>query len=352
MLRFLFLLGVVIIISCEQTEVQQINKEASEATSASEEQKIALVIHGGAGTILKSKMSDEKEVAYRSFLDSLISQGYHLLEDGTNAQDVVIELISKMEESPLFNAGKGAVLTAEGNAELDASIMHGGSLNAGAVTQIKTVKSPIQLAALVMDKSNHVMLAGNGAEKFAADNNLERVSNDYFKTEERINQLKQIQAKNKDTTALASNYSTAIQDYKFGTVGCVALDKEGNIVAGTSTGGMMNKMWGRIGDSPIIGAGTYANNATCGISSTGWGEYFIRGVIAYDISAMMEYAAMSLADASNKVIHEKLNQLGGDGGVIGLDKEGNIIMEFNTAGMFRAGIDGNQQKTVALFGKD
>ena len=353
MLKYIFILGFSWLVACSASVEKGVEVEIDDIAGVPiKKETVALVVHGGAGTILRENVSAEKEQEYLQFLDQLIQAGYEELEAGEDAQQVVVRIISKMEDNPLFNAGKGAVLTAREQVELDASIMHGGTLNAGAVTQLSTIQNPIQLAELVMDHSAHVMLAGSGAEMFASSFNLPVVPNDYFITEQRREQLKKLQEKLNDSTALASTFhDAAIGDDKFGTVGCVALDKEGNIVAGTSTGGMMNKMWGRIGDSPIIGAGTYANNKTCGISSTGWGEYFIRGVIAYDISALMEYRELSLAEASQQVIHEKLTKLGGDGGIIGLDKNGNVSMVFNTAGMFRASIDGKGIKTVEMFGQ-
>lgn len=299
---------------------------------------VAIVIHGGAGAIKKENMSDSLESVYLSFLDSVISYGYELLEQGEEGEQVVINVIELLENSPLFNAGKGAVFTNDGRNELDASIMHGKTLNAGAVAGVTTVKNPIKLAREVMNNSEHVLLTGAGAESFAEFRGIEKVDPSYFYVQSRMDALKRIQEKERQE-----------KDSKFGTVGCVVLDKQGDIVAGTSTGGMTNKKWGRVGDSPIIGAGTYANNATCGVSSTGWGEFFIRNIVAYDIAAMMDYAGLTLAEAADKVIHEKLQELGGDGGIIALDRNGNISMVFNTAGMFRGAIDGHGEKTVAIY---
>ena len=251
---------------------------------------------------------------------------------------MVIKVIELLENSPLFNAGKGAVFTNDGRNELDASIMHGKTLNAGAVAGVTTVKNPIKLAREVMNNSEHVLLTGAGAESFAEFRGIEKVDPAYFYVQSRMDALKRIQEKERQE-----------KDSKFGTVGCVVLDKQGDIVAGTSTGGMTNKKWGRVGDSPIIGAGTYANNATCGVSSTGWGEFFIRNIVAYDIAAMMDYAGLALAEAADKVIHEKLQELGGDGGIIALDRNGNVSMVFNTAGMFRGAVDGQGEKTVAIY---
>lgn len=282
--------------------------------------KYGLVIHGGAGTILKKNMSPEKETAYTEKLHEALSTGYKILDSGGTSLDAVNAVINIMEDSPLFNAGKGAVLTEKGEAELDASIMEGKTLAAGAVAGVKHIKNPINLARLVMEKSPHVMMIGDGAEEFAKQNNYEFVDNKYFITEERRQQyLKMKEA----------------QDQKHGTVGCVALDKNGNLAAGTSTGGMMMKKFGRVGDAPIIGAGTYANNNTCAVSATGHGEYFIRLGVAKDISAIMEYKNYPLEQAANEVINSKLTKLGGTGGVIAIDKSGNIAMPFNTDGMYR-----------------
>ena len=281
-------------------------------------QPIAIVVHGGAGTILKKNMSDEKEKKYKSKLEEAIRSGYQVLQNGGTSLDAVEQTIMILEDSPLFNAGKGAVFTNDKRNELDASIMEGSHLKAGAVAGVTRIKNPIRAARAVMEKSEHVLLAREGAEEFALLQKLDTVSPTYFFTDKRAKSLER-----------------AIKEEKFGTVGCVALDQNGNIAAGTSTGGMTNKKWGRIGDSPIIGAGTYANNKTCGVSTTGWGEYFIRGVVAHDISAMMEYGGKSLIESAKHVIHHKLTELGGTGGIIALDQKGNMVMEFNTEGMYR-----------------
>jgi beta-aspartyl-peptidase (threonine type) len=259
-----------------------------------------------------------------------------------------------MENSPLFNAGKGAVFTNEGKNELDASIMEGKTLNAGAVSGVTTVKNPINLAWEVMENSEHVMLSGKGAEQFAKERNLEIVNPEYFYTENRFKSLERLKERNSEKTELDHDGKTAfvdpfIKDSKFGTVGCAALDKNGNLAAGTSTGGMTNKKWGRIGDAPIIGAGTYANNKTAAISATGWGEFFIRGVVAYDISAMMEYKGMSLAEAAKEVIQNKNPELGGNGGIIAIDRNGNVSMEFNTAGMYRAKMNQDGDLEIGIY---
>lgn len=283
----------------------------------------AIVVHGGAGTIIKANMSNEMELAYNQKLEEAINTGYKILESGGTSLDAVESTIKILENSELFNAGKGSVLSNEEIVEMDASIMNGNNLNAGAISGVRTIKNPISAARLVMEKSDHVFLSGIGAESFAKSKGLEIVNNEYFITKRRLNSL--LNAKKRDT----------LKDNKFGTVGCVALDKLGNIASGTSTGGMTNKKWNRIGDVPIIGAGTYANNNTCGISSTGWGEFFIRNVVAYDISSQIEYKNLSIDIAAKNTLN-KVKNLGGSGGIVGIDKYGNIVMDFNTEGMYRA----------------
>ena len=270
-----------------------------------------IAIHGGAGIILKGDLSIEKEKLILEKLDEAISHGYEILKSTGSSTDAVVETIKILENSPLFNAGKGAVFTNQGTIEHDASIMNGETLNAGASTGTMHIKNPITLAHSIMTSSEHVFLSRKGAEEFAKLQNLEMVEQDYFYTDFRLNQLE----KQKNT------------DSKFGTVGCVAMDINGNLAAGTSTGGMTNKKWGRIGDSPIIGAGTYANNKTCAVSCTGSGEYFMRSVVAYDISALMEYKDLSLNEAVYNVIHKKLASLGGDAGFIGAAGIGRLAHE-------------------------
>ena len=299
-----------------------------------DENKIAIVIHGGAGIILKENISKSKEDSIINKLDEAISKGWELLKKGESSEMTVIETIKILEDSPLFNAGKGSVFNSDGKVENDASIMRGNDLNAGASSGTSNVKNPITLAANIMNHSEHVFLSGKGAEKFAKNRNLEIVDNEYFYTKFRYNQL--LNKKGED---------------KYGTVGCVAIDVNGNIVAGTSTGGMTNKKWGRIGDSPIIGAGTYANNSTCGISSTGSGEYFIRTVAAYQVSSLLENHNYDLKKAMYKVIHEKIGGIGGDGGMIGIDKNSNISIEFNTPGMYRAYVNKYGGKEILLYEK-
>ena len=339
------------------------NKVKNQNTSPAEKQidsveNFGIVIHGGAGTILKENMSDSLESAYKTKLEEAIRTGHEILANGGTAIEAVQRTINVMENSPLFNAGKGAVFTNAETNELDASIMDGKTLNAGAVAGVTTVKNPINLAWEVMENSDHVMLSGKGAEAFAKEQNIELVTPDYFYTEKRFKSLQRLKERNSKKSELDhDNGKTAfidpfIKGSKFGTVGCAALDKHGNLAAGTSTGGMTNKRWGRIGDAPIIGAGTYANNKTAAISSTGWGEFFIRGMAAYDISAMMEYKGISLAEAAREVIQNKIPNLGGDGGIIAIDHNGNVSMEFNTAGMYRAKMNKNGELQIGIYGSD
>ena len=307
----------------------------------------ALVIHGGAGTILKSNMTAEKENAYVERLQEVLKTGFDILNSGGSSPDAVQKCINIMEDSPLFNAGKGAVFTADGKNELDASIMEGKNLNAGAVAGVSHIKNPIDLARLVMEKSPHVLMAREGAEDFAVEKGIELADEKYFYTDRRWKSL-QDRIKKEET----DNKSVLIENIneKFGTVGVVALDKNGNLAAGTSTGGMTYKKFGRVGDSPIIGAGTYANNKTCAVSGTGHGEYFMRGVIAYDISALMEYQGKTVQQAAEIVIHKKLTEMGGTGGVIAMDANGNIAMTFNTEGMYRGYIFEDGNAVVKIYG--
>jgi len=298
----------------------------------------SIAIHGGAGVILKENMTAERETEYRNKLNEALDVGYQLLINGAEAEDVVVKVINIMEDSPLFNAGKGAVFTSEGVNELDASIMCGKTLNAGAVAGVQDIKNPISAARSVMNKSKHVFLSGKGASEFARQQNLEIVENKYFYTESRYQSLKRLQKKERKRT---SNDNT-------GTVGCVVLDKYGNLCAGTSTGGMTNKKFGRIGDSPIIGAGTYADNNTCAVSCTGHGEYFIRLGFAKDVSALMDYKNLSVENACKEEIR-KLTELGGTGGVIAVDAKGNVALEFNTAGMYRGFVNSNGERKVSIF---
>lgn len=347
MKHIIFIFSIIATLCSCKNESKVEDKTTAETT---EKVEFSIVIHGGAGTIKKENMTPEKEAAYRQKLEEAIRVGYTILKNGGTSLDAVEKTINVMEDSPLFNAGKGAVFTHEGFNEHDASIMDGKTLNAGASAGTKTVKHPINLARAVMENSPHVMLSGEGAEIFAKAQNLEIVDPSYFYTESRMKSLKRVKAS--ENKKVASFYDETIKDSKFGTVGCAALDKHGNLAAGTSTGGMTNKRWGRIGDAPIIGAGTYANNNTCAVSSTGWGEYFIRGMVAYDISALMEYKGLSLEEASKEVIQNKLPSIGngeGNGGIIAIDKNGNISMEFNTSGMYRASMNNKGELYIGMF---
>ncbi len=359
MRKLLILLSITTLFACNQSSVDK--KPVGEPTQKPVSDKVesdnfGIVIHGGAGTILKENMTDSLEMAYKAVLEEAIRVGHGILANGGTSLEAVQRTINVMEDHPLFNAGKGAVFTNEGKNELDAAIMDGETLNAGAVAGVTTVKNPINLAYEVMENSPHVLLAGKGAEQFAKEKGLEIVEPFYFHTDARFESLQRI--KDSEKTELDHDaQKTAfldpfIKDSKFGTVGAVALDKNGNIAAGTSTGGMTNKKWNRIGDVPIIGAGTYANNATCAVSATGWGEYFIRGVVAYDISAMMEYKKMSLQEAASAVIQDKLTELGGEGGIIAIDSKGNIAMEFNSAGMYRAAMNKEGKLTLGIYGEN
>jgi beta-aspartyl-peptidase (threonine type) len=350
---------------------------------AEDAQPLAIVIHGGAGVINRSDMTSEREAQYRAGLEAARDSGYAVLEKGGSSLDAVTAAVRTMEDNPLFNAGIGAVLNRDGEAELDSSIMDGATLRAGAVANLKHIRNPIDLARAVMEKSPHVMIAGAGAEEFALQQGFTLVPNSYFRTEARIRQLQKTQQEEKvgeqgsakdsekntekapkKRTSFANPNSVNPSDAHpvarlipqsastfdgHGTVGAVALDHNGNLAAATSTGGMTNKLPGRIGDSPLIGAGTYANNASCAVSATGDGEYFIRAVVAYDICALVQYKRMPLDAAAHEVIHEKIEGMHATGGVIALDKDGHIVMDFNSPGMFRAARDSSGRRDVALF---
>lgn len=316
--------------------------------------KYILVIHGGAGTILKSQMTPEKEKLYTQGLQNALNAGNNILEHNGTAVDAVEAAIKILEDDSLFNAGKGAVFTNEGKNELDASIMDGKTLKAGAVAGVTNIKNPITAARAVMDKSEHVMMAGKGAEQFAVMNGCTVVAPSYFFTMQRWNDL--MDAKKEDSLKTLHKDSTTgllkqpdNYDYKYGTVGTVALDMHGNLAAATSTGGMTNKRFGRVGDSPIIGAGTYADNNTCAVSCTGWGEFYIRLVMAKSISDRMEFAHENLKDAADEMIMKKLPALGGDGGLIAVDKNGNFTMSFNTEGMYRGYIKSGGESKVEIY---
>jgi len=306
---------------------------------------ITLVIHGGAGTIRKANMTPEKEAAYHAALQQALDSGYAVLKRGGKSTDAVIAAIKIMEDSPLFNAGKGAVFTNEEKNELDAAIMDGSNLMAGSVAGVTTIKNPITAAYAVMTKSEHVMMVGKGAEQFAQLNGIEIVDPSYFFDSARYKALLKAKQSEKDKAAML--YDPYTTDSKFGTVGAVALDQYGNLAAGTSTGGMTNKRFGRVGDAPIIGAGTYANNQTCAISATGWGEYFIRLNVAHDVAALKGYAGLTVQQAADSVVMKKLPALGGDGGIIALDRQGNFALTFCTEGMYRGYV--NEKEGAKTF---
>lgn len=327
----------------------------SSEAKQNKESKVVLVIHGGAGTIEKKHMTPQKEQLYKEALTRALQKGYEEIKSGKSALDAVQQAVNVMENSPLFNAGKGAVFTHEGKNELDASVMDGATLKAGAVAGVTNIKNPINAARAVMEKSEHVMMVGKGAELFALSQGCDTVAPSYFYTEERWNQLQRTIKQEQEGRA-AYNFNpreslitgVTSEDKKFGTVGAVALDKSGNLAAGTSTGGMTNKKFGRVGDSPIIGAGTYCNNATAAISCTGWGEFYIREVAAHRVSNLIELKGMNVVDATKQVIDE-IGKLGGDGGIISLDKNGKVAMEFNTSGMYRGTVDEKGNISVYIY---
>jgi len=313
------------------------------ASAAAAEPPIAIVIHGGAGALEPGRYTAEEESAYLAALEDARDAGYAVLEAGGTSLDAVVAAVTRLEDDPKFNAGKGAVFTRDGTNELDASIMDGATLNAGAVAGVTRVKNPILLARAVMETSEHVMMAREGAETFAKENGLEFVDPGYFRTQARWESYKRALEREEKGARLDV-------DYKFGTVGAVALDRAGNLAAGTSTGGMTLKRWGRIGDSPVIGAGTYADNRSCAVSATGWGEYFIRLTIARDICAQVEYAGKSVVAAADDVINTRLGATEGTGGAIVLGADGAIAAPFNTSGMFRAWRKEGEEPFVAIYG--
>lgn len=313
--------------------------------------KYVLAIHGGAGTILKKNMSDSLEKAYQAVLSESLRVGYRILKGGGSSIDAVSAAIQVMEDSPLFNAGKGAVFNHQGQNELDASIMDGSTLRAGGVAGVHTVKNPITAARAVMERSEHVLMIGAGAEEFSAAHGVTIVDPSYFWTQPRWDALQRIRQRDAEKTEL-DHQALQIRekkyvDEKFGTVGCVALDQNGNLAAGTSTGGMTNKKYGRVGDAPIIGAGTYANDQVA-VSCTGWGEYYIRAVAAYDVAAQLKYGASTAAEAAAQVI-KKIGDLGGNGGMIVLDRHGGVTMPFNTEGMYRGAITEDGHIDIRIY---
>ena len=317
---------------------------ATAAPSAAEQpatpRRLAIAIHGGAGVIAREQLGADGGAAYRQGLEAALDAGYAVLEAGGSSLDAVTTAVRLLEDNPLFNAGRGAVLAHDGRAYLDASIMSGKDLSAGAVTGVTTVRHPIDLARRVMQDSPHVMLSGEGAEEFAGLKGLERVPNDWFITPTRRQQLDRV---------LQGRSAPRNELQGLGTVGAVAVDARGDVAAATSTGGMTNKRWGRIGDAPIIGAGTYANNASCAVSATGHGEYFIRSVVAHDICALVEYKGWSLERAAKEVVQGKLVQRGGEGGIIAVDPQGNVVLEFNSPGMFRGLRDSSGRRKVGIY---
>jgi len=344
-LSFLLLL----LFSACQQDVSHLKDEAVHRTykDTLAETDFALVVHGGAGTITRSRMTPDREKAYRDMLNEVLETGRQILDEGGRAEDAVTAVISMMEDSPLFNAGKGAVFTHEGTNELDASIMYGKDLSAGAVGGVQRIRNPILAAQAVLLHSEHVLLTGRGAETFAEKQGIQQVEPSYFYTDSRWESLERAKSLEK----AQGDLETQASDYKYGTVGAVALDRNGNIVAGTSTGGMTNKRYGRIGDSPLIGAGSYADNQSCGVSCTGHGEYFIRYAVAHRLSAMMTYGNMPLIEAADSIIHGTLKQAGGEGGLIALDRKGRIAMPFNTEGMYR-GFVTDQSKYIGIYKDD
>lgn len=324
-----FSIFILALFSCKTDKKSTI---AQSKGSSGPKQEWAIVIHGGAGGMTKENLTPKLDKEYRASLQVALTAGKKILSEGGSALDAVEQTIRTMEDNPLFNAGKGAVFTHEGRNELDAAIMDGSNLGAGAVAGVTDIKNPISAARKVMINSPHVMLSGAGASQFAKEQGLEIVPPSYFYTQKRFNELQEL-----------------LKKEKFGTVGCCALDKNGNLAAGTSTGGMANKRYNRIGDSPIIGAGTYANNSTCAVSGTGHGEYFIRWTVAHDISALMEYKGLNLKEASELVVNDKLVKAGGSGGVICVDKSGNISMPFNSSGMFRGFATADGKEGIYIY---
>jgi beta-aspartyl-peptidase (threonine type) len=310
--------------------------------------KFGIAVHGGAGTIERSNMTPEREREYRAGLQRALTAGYEILKRGGSSLDATEAAVRVLEDDPHFNAGKGSVFTSAGTNEMDAAIMDGKTLAAGAVASLKHIKSPISLARLVMEKSGHVMMDSEGAEAFAKENGIELVDQKYFFTQERWDALQKIKAAEKGRTSGFGKAFLITDQDRHGTVGAVALDQNGNLAAATSTGGTTNKRPGRVGDTPVIGAGTYANNATCAVSATGDGEYFIRATVGRDVSALMEYRGMSLNDAAQAAL-DKVAKLGGAGGLIAIDRQGNITLPFNTAGMYRGYVDPNGKFVIEIY---
>ncbi len=312
------------------------------AAADGDEPMISIAIHGGAGVISRASMTAENERAYRAGLEQALDAGYALLEKGGTSLDAVVAAVKILEDSPYFNAGKGAVFSHAGINELDAAIMDGATQKAGAVAGVRHIRNPIELARMVMERTTHVLLSGEGAEEFALQQGVTLVPGSYFYTEQRWKQLEEAQ-KSERVASIREDIGF------FSTVGAVARDRNGNLAAATSTGGLTDKRWGRIGDSPIIGAGTYADNATCAVSATGSGEYFIRAVVAHEICARVRLSGVTAAKAAHDVVHGMLKEIGGDGGVIVVDKDGALSFEFNTEGMFRAARDSRGRREIAIY---
>jgi beta-aspartyl-peptidase (threonine type) len=331
--------------------VQIIAALLSAAAPAAAPPPIVIVIHGGAGVIDPSQMTPAREASYRAGLAAALDAGYDILERGGTSLDAVTAAVRLMEDDPQFNAGRGAVLNHDGDAELDAAIMDGAGPRAGAVADVRHVKNPIELARLVMEKSPHVLLVADGAEDFALEQGMALVPRGYFRTEARVRELEE--ARRAESARAAGTPTTRVvmasAASSMGTVGAVALDRAGNLAAATSTGGLTNKHRGRVGDTPLIGAGTYASNDSCAVSGTGEGEFFIRQVVAYDVCALLRYRRLSLAEAVHEVIQVQLRRTGGEGGVIALDRAGNIAMDFNSVGMFRGARDSTGRREIAMY---
>ncbi|WP_215224235.1 isoaspartyl peptidase/L-asparaginase family protein [Echinicola shivajiensis] len=351
--NYLFAVSFLVILACSERKYEK-SESNEEFSGGNKKQPIALVIHGGAGTIKRENMSAEREKAYREKLEESLNAGYAVLEAGGKSLDAVIAAIKVMEDSPLFNAGKGAVFTHDGRNEMDAAIMDGKTRNAGAVAGITTVKNPVTAAYEVMVNSPHVFMVGKGAEHFSEEQNLELVDASYFRTERRYEQLMKIIDSERQQLDHSSIREMELvdpffKDRKFGTVGAVAVDKDGNVAAATSTGGMTNKRYGRVGDVPVIGAGTYADNATCAVSATGHGEYFIRNVVGHEIASIMRYGKKTLDESAKEVVMDQLVKMEGSGGVISIDAQANISMPFNSEGMYRGYIKEKGQGKTFIY---
>lgn len=344
-LFFIPLFCICLFSACTPATTDTTLKETVRAGNATSAPDYALVIHGGAGTIRKTNLTPAREKAIREALDTALTAGEEVLKVGGSSLDAIEAAIMVLENAPYFNAAKGAVFTHEGKNEMDASIMNGANMDAGAVGGVTVVKNPIKAARAVMENSPHVLLSREGANTFAKEQGLEIVEPSYFFTQPRWESLERAKEKENKSGAISKPTDAT----KFGTVGAAALDKNGHLAAGTSTGGMTNKRWGRIGDSPIIGAGTYANDNTCAVSCTGHGEFFIRYAVAHDISALMEYKKISLQEAADLVVNDKLKKAGGSGGIIAVDKNGNVAMPFNTAGMYRGYLKSTGERVVEIY---